>query len=146
VSSALRHASTCFRIGSKLRCIGSIPTEIESSRENDFESAHRVFSGPVVFGERLVDDCHGRIFQRAVALVKDPARKERHPDGLNVSGRCHDLQDDRVRFVRPSLPAIFRFEKITRVPTERRIAFVWNTLMKNTEARRGFERAGFTTS
>jgi hypothetical protein len=52
------------------------------------------------------------------------ARKERHPDGLNVSVRCHDLQDDRVRFVRPSLPAIFRFEKITRVPTERRIAFV----------------------
>ena len=37
VSSALRHVSTCFRIGSKLRCIRSIPTEIESNKENDFE-------------------------------------------------------------------------------------------------------------
>jgi hypothetical protein len=37
VSPELRHVSTCFRIGSKLRCIRSIPTEIESSKENDFE-------------------------------------------------------------------------------------------------------------
>ena len=31
------HASTCFRIGSKLRCMRSTRREIESSNENDFE-------------------------------------------------------------------------------------------------------------
>jgi hypothetical protein len=31
------HASTCFRIGSKLRCVRSTPTEIESSKEGDLE-------------------------------------------------------------------------------------------------------------
>ena len=30
-------ASTCFRIGSKLRCIRSTPTEMQSMGENDFE-------------------------------------------------------------------------------------------------------------
>src|SRR5258708_40089786 len=37
VSSLLRQASTCFRIGSKLRCIRSTPTEMQSTSENDFE-------------------------------------------------------------------------------------------------------------
>src|SRR5712692_6610531 len=37
VSSLLCHASTCFRIGSKLRCIRSTPTEMQSTSENDFE-------------------------------------------------------------------------------------------------------------
>src|SRR5260370_38823389 len=31
------HPSTCLRIGSKLRCIRSTPTEMQSIRENDFE-------------------------------------------------------------------------------------------------------------
>jgi hypothetical protein len=31
------HASTCFRIGSKFRCIRSTPTEMQSLSENDFE-------------------------------------------------------------------------------------------------------------
>ncbi len=30
-------ASTCFRMGSKLRCIQSTPTETQSIKENDFE-------------------------------------------------------------------------------------------------------------
>jgi hypothetical protein len=29
--------STCFRMGSKLRCIRSTPTEMQSMSENDFE-------------------------------------------------------------------------------------------------------------
>jgi len=29
--------STCFRIGSKFRCIRSTPTEMQSTSENDFE-------------------------------------------------------------------------------------------------------------
>src|SRR6266851_6533738 len=37
VSSPLCHASTCLRIGSKLRCIPSTPTERQSTSENDFE-------------------------------------------------------------------------------------------------------------
>src|SRR3981081_974458 len=37
VSSLLCQASTCFRIGSKFRCIRSTPTEMQSIRENDFE-------------------------------------------------------------------------------------------------------------
>src|SRR6266852_3500978 len=37
VSSLLCHASTCFRIGSKFRCIRSTPTEMQSISENDFE-------------------------------------------------------------------------------------------------------------
>jgi hypothetical protein len=37
VNSLLCQASTCFRIGSKLRCIWSTPTETQSIRENDFE-------------------------------------------------------------------------------------------------------------
>src|SRR5713226_5829748 len=37
VNSLLCHASTCFRIGSKFRCIRSTPTEIQSINENDFE-------------------------------------------------------------------------------------------------------------
>src|SRR5260370_32658543 len=37
VSSLLCQASTCFRIGSKFRCMRSTPTEIQSMSENDFE-------------------------------------------------------------------------------------------------------------
>src|SRR6266567_6763574 len=37
VNSLRCHASTCFRIGSKLRCIRSTPTEMQSMSENDFE-------------------------------------------------------------------------------------------------------------
>ena len=37
VNSLLGHASTCFRIGSKFRCIRSTPTEMESMSEGDFE-------------------------------------------------------------------------------------------------------------
>ena len=37
VSSLRCHVSTCFRIGSKFRCIRSTPTETQSIRENDFE-------------------------------------------------------------------------------------------------------------
>jgi hypothetical protein len=37
VNSLLCHASTCFRIGSKFRCIRSTPTEMQSMTENDFE-------------------------------------------------------------------------------------------------------------
>jgi hypothetical protein len=37
VSSLRCHASTRFRIVSKLRCIRSTPTEMQSIRENDFE-------------------------------------------------------------------------------------------------------------
>jgi hypothetical protein len=37
VSSPLCQASTCFRIGSKFRCIRLTPTEMQSLRENDFE-------------------------------------------------------------------------------------------------------------
>jgi hypothetical protein len=37
VNSLLCHASTCFRIGSKFRCIRSTPTEMQSMSENDFE-------------------------------------------------------------------------------------------------------------
>jgi len=33
----LCQASTCFRIGSKFRCIRSTPTEIQSMSENDSE-------------------------------------------------------------------------------------------------------------
>ena len=31
------HASICFRMGSKFRCIGSIPTELQPINENDLE-------------------------------------------------------------------------------------------------------------
>src|SRR5713101_3681637 len=37
VSSLRCQASTCFRMGSKLRCIRSTPTEMQSMSENDFE-------------------------------------------------------------------------------------------------------------
>jgi len=37
VSSLFCQASTCFRIGSKLRCIRSTPTEMQSMSEIDFE-------------------------------------------------------------------------------------------------------------
>src|SRR5579872_1237168 len=37
VSSLLCQASTCFRIGSKLRCIRSTPTEMQSMSEKDLE-------------------------------------------------------------------------------------------------------------
>jgi len=33
----LCQSSTCLRIGSKLRCIRSTPTEMQSISENDFE-------------------------------------------------------------------------------------------------------------
>jgi hypothetical protein len=35
--SLLCQASTCFRIGSKLRCMRSTPTDMQSMSENDFE-------------------------------------------------------------------------------------------------------------
>src|ERR1019366_8495317 len=41
VNSLFCHASTCFRIGSKLRCIRSTPTEMQSISENDFECLAR---------------------------------------------------------------------------------------------------------
>src|SRR6267154_2661991 len=37
VNSLLCQVSTCFRIGSKFRCIRSTPTEMQSMSENDFE-------------------------------------------------------------------------------------------------------------
>src|SRR5258708_28421125 len=37
VSSPRCEAFTCFRIGSKLRCMRSTPTEMQSMSENDFE-------------------------------------------------------------------------------------------------------------
>src|SRR6266567_6319361 len=37
INSLFCHASTCFRIGSKFRCIRSTPTEMQSMSENDFE-------------------------------------------------------------------------------------------------------------
>jgi len=37
VSSIRCHASICFRIGSKFRCIRLTPTEMQSMSENDFE-------------------------------------------------------------------------------------------------------------
>ena len=37
VSSLLCRVSTCLRMGSKLRCIRSTLTEMQSMRENDFE-------------------------------------------------------------------------------------------------------------
>src|SRR5208282_6215521 len=37
VNSLLCHASTCFRMGSKFRCIRSTPTEMQSMSENDLE-------------------------------------------------------------------------------------------------------------
>ena len=37
VSSLFCQASTCFRIGSKFRCIRSTPAEMQSMSENDFE-------------------------------------------------------------------------------------------------------------
>src|SRR5713226_4477189 len=37
VNSLLCHAPTCFRIGSKFRCMRSTPTEMQSMSENDFE-------------------------------------------------------------------------------------------------------------
>src|SRR5271157_2573025 len=37
VSSLLCQVSTCFRIGSKFRCMRSTPTEMQSMSENDFE-------------------------------------------------------------------------------------------------------------
>src|SRR6266571_3663098 len=37
VSSLLCQAPTCFRIGSKLRCIRSTPTDMQSMSEDDFE-------------------------------------------------------------------------------------------------------------
>src|SRR5260370_4362 len=41
VSSLRCQACTCFRMGSKLRCIRSTPTEMESISENDFECLAR---------------------------------------------------------------------------------------------------------
>src|ERR1700758_1686175 len=37
VNSLFCHASTCFGVGSKLRCIRSRPPEMQSMSENDFE-------------------------------------------------------------------------------------------------------------
>jgi len=37
VNSLLCQASTCFRMGSKIRCIRSTPTEMQSMSEEDFE-------------------------------------------------------------------------------------------------------------
>ncbi|MGA7768380.1 MAG: hypothetical protein WCA27_19425, partial [Candidatus Sulfotelmatobacter sp.] len=36
--SSLRCHASCFRMGSKFRCIRSTPTEMQSISENDFES------------------------------------------------------------------------------------------------------------
>lgn len=36
VNSLFCHASTCFRVGSKFRCLRSTPTERQSMSENDF--------------------------------------------------------------------------------------------------------------
>src|SRR5258708_35387083 len=41
VNSLLCQDSTCFRIGSKFRCIRSTPTERQSTSENDFECLAR---------------------------------------------------------------------------------------------------------
>src|SRR5712691_1638490 len=56
VNSLLCQASTCFRIGSKLRCIRSTPTEMQSMSENDFEC---FASTGVNTSETILPNCCG---------------------------------------------------------------------------------------
>src|SRR5260370_18728741 len=70
VNSLFCQASTCFRIGSKFRCIRSTPTEMQSTSENDFEcfastgvnTPGTMFPKLKLLTERMVtEDFHSRL-------------------------------------------------------------------------------------
>src|SRR6267143_3563979 len=71
VSSLRCHTATCFRMGSKFRCIRSTPTEMQSMSENDFEfrkhrREHAVAMSPN-FGHRQVQLPRSRLAPPCIA-------------------------------------------------------------------------------
>jgi hypothetical protein len=65
-SLLLCHASTCLRMGSKLRCIRSTPSEMQSISENDFEC----FAGTGVHAPRTMfpDSSPMSVFQKPASV------------------------------------------------------------------------------
>src|SRR5437660_4395935 len=70
VNSLLCQVSTCFRMGSKFRCIRSTPTEMQSMSEKDFEclastgvnTPGTMFPKLMLLAERVVtEDFHRRL-------------------------------------------------------------------------------------
>src|SRR5712692_8797717 len=76
VSSLLCHSSTCFRIGSKLRCIRSTPTEMESTSENDFECFCEHRSERAIEGDVLMQ----------IGISSDLGTTPRNPAGVHFDG------------------------------------------------------------
>src|ERR1700732_3060448 len=73
-SLLLCHASTCLRMGSKLRCIRSTPTEMQSISENDLEC----FAGTGVNAPRTMfpDSSPMSVFQKPASVEPGSPRAQ----------------------------------------------------------------------
>src|SRR5258708_37908983 len=76
VNSLLCQTSTCFRIGSKFRCIRSTPTEIQSISENDFECFARTgVSSQGLCGPSEADHRHKRCLLESACISRFRVRR-----------------------------------------------------------------------
>src|SRR5229473_6790460 len=75
-SSLLCHASTCFRMGSKFRCIRSTPTEMQSMSENDFECFREHRRERAIEGDVLMQ----------ISISSDLGTTPRNPAGVHFDG------------------------------------------------------------
>ncbi len=104
VNSLLCQASTCFRIGSKFRCIRSTPTEMQSISENDFEC---FASTGVNTRGTMLPNCFGRspsAAPRDRVSVTAPI-----PGGQGVGEFTRRFRDDQANCESPtSVPLHFR--------------------------------------
>src|SRR5579864_6288924 len=82
VSSPLCQASTCLRIGSKLRCMRSTPTEMQSIRQNDFECLAKT-------GVNTAGTCFKLLVHIPSRRVLAPLNEERVENSTPVAG-CRD--------------------------------------------------------
>src|SRR5215469_5177784 len=87
VNSHFCHASSCLRIGSKLRCMGSTPTAMQSISENDFECL--ASTGMNTLGTRFPDS--GSVNIREYRCPRNGLPGEPSPPLLNFRLARHPL-------------------------------------------------------
>src|ERR1700719_2840337 len=90
VSSIRCHACTCFRIGSKFRCIRLTPTEMQSMSENDFECF--ASTGVNAREQSPIDNPnlskYRQVNYQSRRRVEDSSGKDLRPEGLTPVDGC----------------------------------------------------------
>src|ERR1700728_3991250 len=95
VNSLLYHASTCFRIGSKFRCIRSTPTEMQSISENDFEcfASTGVNTPEIMFPDQAFSTCHD-LSRTLIELPSERSQSQANYNQANQATKIWNEPDD----------------------------------------------------